>query len=68
VAERHGGLGNALRDLGGALVPLSARGLGQEIDEKLRKIPTRLNEYGFDQFGLEPAAARDTASTSRTRY
>jgi len=49
--------GSKLRDLAGALLPLSARGLGPEIEERLAKIPTRLNEYGFDQFGLEPAGA-----------
>jgi 1-acyl-sn-glycerol-3-phosphate acyltransferase len=58
VARRRSGITGALRDLGGALVPLSARGLGQEIEERLRKVPTRLNEYGFDQFGLEPAAVQ----------
>lgn len=47
--------GSKLRDLAGAVLPLSARGLGPEIEERLQKIPTRLNEYGFDQFGLEPA-------------
>jgi 1-acyl-sn-glycerol-3-phosphate acyltransferase len=68
VAQRQGGLRNALRDLGGALLPLSARGLGQEIEERLRKIPTRLNEYGFDQFGLEPAAARSQLLFSALLY
>lgn len=68
MAQRHGGLRNALRDLGGALLPLSARGLGQEIDERLRKIPTRLNEYGFDQFGLEPAAAKSQLLLSALLY
>ena len=58
MARRQGGFRNALRDLSGALVPLSARGLGQEIAERVSKIPTRLNEYGFDQFGMEPAATK----------
>ena len=68
MPERPGGLTNALRDIGGALLPLSARGLGQEIDERLRKIPTRLNEYGFDQFGLEPAAAKSQLLFSALLY
>jgi 1-acyl-sn-glycerol-3-phosphate acyltransferase len=68
MARREGGLGNAVRDLAGALVPLSARGLGQEIEERIQKIPTRLNEYGFDQFGLEPAAARSQLLLSALLY
>jgi len=68
VPKGPGGLGNALRDLSGALLPLSARGLGQELEERLRKIPTRLNEYGFDQFGLEPAAAKSQLLLSGLLY
>jgi 1-acyl-sn-glycerol-3-phosphate acyltransferase len=51
-------LGTKLRDLGGALLPLSVRALEQEIAERIQKIPTRLNEYGFDQFGMEPTGAK----------
>jgi 1-acyl-sn-glycerol-3-phosphate acyltransferase len=68
VARGTGGFGNAVRDLSGALVPLSARGLGQEIGERLAKIPTRLNEYGFDQFGLEPAAMKRQVLLSALLY
>jgi 1-acyl-sn-glycerol-3-phosphate acyltransferase len=68
VARRSGGIGGALRDLGGALVPLSARGLGQEVEERLGKIPTRLNEFGFDQFGLEPASIRRQALFTALLY
>jgi 1-acyl-sn-glycerol-3-phosphate acyltransferase len=68
VARRGGGIGGALRDLGGALVPLSARGLGQEVEERLAKIPTRLNEFGFDQFGLEPARIKSQALFTALLY
>jgi 1-acyl-sn-glycerol-3-phosphate acyltransferase len=68
VARRSGGIGGALRDLGGALVPLSARGLGQEVEERLAKIPTRLNEFGFDQFGLEPASIKRQALFTALLY
>jgi 1-acyl-sn-glycerol-3-phosphate acyltransferase len=57
-----------LRDLAGALLPLSARGLGPEIEERLSKVPTRLNEYGFDQFGLEPAGATNQMLTMALLY
>ena len=68
MARGPGGFGNAVKDLAGALLPLSARGLGQEIEERVSKIPTRLNEYGFDQFGLEPAAAKSQILFSALLY
>jgi 1-acyl-sn-glycerol-3-phosphate acyltransferase len=34
------------------------RDLGREIDDRLRKIPSALNEYGFDAYGMQPTAAR----------
>jgi 1-acyl-sn-glycerol-3-phosphate acyltransferase len=48
----------AVRDLAGAVLPLSLRDLEQEIGERLRRIPTHLNEYGFDPFGLHPETAQ----------
>ena len=57
MAETQGLLG-ALGDLAGATVPLSVRELDAEIGDRLRKIPTRLNEYGFDRFGLSPTVAQ----------
>jgi 1-acyl-sn-glycerol-3-phosphate acyltransferase len=58
MPRRSTGWRGALRDLAGALVPLSVRGLETEVDERLRKIPTELNEYGYDRFGLHPESAR----------
>jgi len=46
--------GSALGDLVGALVPLSARNLVLDLEERLRKIPNRINEYGYDPYGLSP--------------
>ena len=61
-----GGLRRAFSDLAGALVPLSARELEREFEERLARIPNRLNEYGFDAYGLEAAASRrGGSSTSR---
>jgi 1-acyl-sn-glycerol-3-phosphate acyltransferase len=48
----------ALGDLGGALLPLAARDLLREVDDRIRKIPTRLNEFGFDPWGLHPDGVR----------
>jgi 1-acyl-sn-glycerol-3-phosphate acyltransferase len=48
----------ALGDLAGALLPLRLRDLQAELDERIAKIPTRLNEYGYDPWGLHPATVR----------
>ena len=50
-----------MRDLIGAFLPLSARGLEREIDERLRRVPNQLNEYGFDPYGLRLESARRMA-------
>ncbi len=42
----------ALRDLAGALLPLGLRDLDGEIADRLKKVPTPLNDYGFDPYGL----------------
>jgi 1-acyl-sn-glycerol-3-phosphate acyltransferase len=44
----------ALVDLAGALTPLSLRNLQMEIEERLAKVPNRINEFGFDPYGLAP--------------
>jgi 1-acyl-sn-glycerol-3-phosphate acyltransferase len=40
-------------------LPLSLRRLADEVDERLAKIPTQLNEYGYDPFGFDPSYARN---------
>lgn len=52
------GVWATLRDLLGALAPLGVGELQREIDERLARIPTRLNEYGYDAFGFHPESAR----------
>jgi 1-acyl-sn-glycerol-3-phosphate acyltransferase len=47
-----------LGDLSGALTPLAARDLSTEIADRLRKVPTRVNEFGFDDHGMELAAVK----------
>lgn len=39
-------------------LPSPLRGLLDEIDARTERIPTRLNEYGFDSFGFDPRVAR----------
>ena len=40
-------------------LPPPLRSLAQEIEERLARIPTRLNEYGFDPFGFQPDSIRN---------
>jgi len=56
-----GDLRSALADLAGALVPLSAREAQDDLRERLREVPNRLNEYGVDGYGLDPDWVRRLA-------
>ncbi|MFQ5416452.1 MAG: lysophospholipid acyltransferase family protein [Myxococcota bacterium] len=58
MASPAGGFKEAVRDLVGAFLPLSARTLGREIEERLHEVPNELNEFGFDPYGLSLDAAR----------
>jgi len=40
------------------LLPSPLLELRDEIDDRIQRLPTRLNEYGFDRFGFSPATAR----------
>jgi 1-acyl-sn-glycerol-3-phosphate acyltransferase len=40
------------------LLPRSVRATMAEVDDRLAKIPTRLNEFGFDPFGFDPDFGR----------
>jgi hypothetical protein len=39
-----------------------------EIRERLRHIPTELNEYGYDPFGLHPETTNTRKCPSITTY
>jgi 1-acyl-sn-glycerol-3-phosphate acyltransferase len=39
-------------------LPESVRALDAEIADRLARIPSKLNEYGVDRFGMEPRAAQ----------
>jgi 1-acyl-sn-glycerol-3-phosphate acyltransferase len=58
VAAVGSGFTRALGDLAGALLPLSARKLQRDVDERLAKAPVRLNEFGFDPYGMNPETWR----------
>jgi 1-acyl-sn-glycerol-3-phosphate acyltransferase len=40
------------------VLPGSIGALQREIDERMRRIPTRLNAYGYDAFGFHPDVSR----------
>jgi 1-acyl-sn-glycerol-3-phosphate acyltransferase len=58
LSQDEGGLALALADFAGAMLPLSARDLQNQIDERLSKIPNTINEFGFDGYGMSPAWMR----------
>jgi 1-acyl-sn-glycerol-3-phosphate acyltransferase len=42
--------------------------LEREIEDRLRRIPTHLNAYGYDAFGMNPAAAKRALLASALMY
>jgi len=58
MAGRESSVWETLRDLVGAFAPLTVRDLEAELSDRLAKIPTRLNEYGYDPFGFHPEVAK----------
>jgi 1-acyl-sn-glycerol-3-phosphate acyltransferase len=42
----------------GRWLPPPVRAIGREVDERIARIPTRLNAYGYDPFGFDPEYAR----------
>ncbi len=65
---RQTGIRGALSDLAGALLPLSLRDLGSEIDDRMAKIPSELNEYGYDRFAMSPVDARSALLNAAVLY
>jgi 1-acyl-sn-glycerol-3-phosphate acyltransferase len=53
---------------GPSRLPIPLAGLRAEIDERISRITTRLNDYGFDPFGAEPEYARNVALLSVLIY
>ncbi|HBZ72635.1 MAG TPA: glycerol acyltransferase [Deltaproteobacteria bacterium] len=55
---RRRGITGALSDLAGALVPLRFREIEREIETRVSRLPTRVNEFGFDPYGFKPDVIR----------
>jgi 1-acyl-sn-glycerol-3-phosphate acyltransferase len=49
-------------------LPGPLRALRDEIEDRLARIPTHLNEYGYDPFGLDPEYARSLLLTLGLLY
>ena len=49
-------------------LPLGARELVDEFRERIGRVPTRLNEYGYDPFGMDPEWIRKFAAFSVLLY
>ena len=49
-------------------LPLAAREQIDDFEERLARVPTQLNEYGYDPFGLQPEFLRRFASISVFLY
>lgn len=54
-------MARALGDLAVGLLPLSMREMQAEIEDRLEKLPNRLNEFGYDSYGLSPDWLRRSA-------
>ena len=55
---RHSSALEGLADFAGAMLPLQARNLQTVIDDHLSQIPNKLNEYGYDAYGMNPVWMR----------
>ena len=49
-------------------LPLHLRELSEDIEARLSRIPTQLNEYGYDPFGFQPSYARGLLSAAAILY
>ena len=58
----------ALRDLAGAVTPMALRKLQNEIDQRVEKVPSQLNEYGYDPYGLHPDWVRSSVLPAAILY
>ena len=69
IEEEEGGV---IGDLVSALVPSGVKEslseMRSEIETQLERIPNRLNEYGFDRFGMNPGYLRGNALPGYLMY
>ena len=49
-------------------LPEPLRSLRSDVDDRLARLPTRLNEYGYDPFGFDPEWGRSLLLTMGMLY
>ena len=49
-------------------IPAALRPVFDEIDARIAKLPTRLNEYGYDPFGMDPEFGRPVLAALTFAY
>lgn len=54
--------------LAGRVLPNPLGDVQDEVRERLRHIPTRLNEYGYDRFGMQPETLVDVSTFATFLY
>lgn len=59
---------SVLSSLGAVLKPSALRALEAELEESLGAVPSVLNEYGYDRFGMHPASAKTALLPSAWLY
>jgi 1-acyl-sn-glycerol-3-phosphate acyltransferase len=59
---------SAVEDLVGAFKPMRVRKLEREIDDRIRRLRTDSNDYGYDQYGFRADSLRRTALFSALLY
>ncbi len=62
------GVMRTLQELVNGFLPLSARDLKREIADRLARIPNRINDYGYDAYGLSPEWMQSMAVPSVLLY
>jgi 1-acyl-sn-glycerol-3-phosphate acyltransferase len=58
MARSDAGALDAVMELLGRMVPDGLRELAAELEDRVRKVPNQLNEFGFDPYGMSPEEAR----------
>jgi 1-acyl-sn-glycerol-3-phosphate acyltransferase len=49
-------------------LPIAWRELAREVDERVAAVPTELNEYGYDSFGMHPRSLRSVYALGAFLY
>lgn len=65
---RRRGLLETLKERVGAVLPNAFQEVQNLVGDRIAKVPTRLNEYGYDAFGLHPESSKRSLATTAFLY